>query len=375
MGGFSPSDDDVFSKDYSLQSLWAAVRGLPAAAMLGVASLASPISRAPDDWELHSLRYDGKGGAKEAELYVIPARNVRHDPIGVVGFVPGWKRSPVDKAEAIEDLRNSGYSVVSIALENPGMSTGSLADSLERINSFIFSHDSPLYHLYPENIPRFAITHSTSGMLFEHGLMDARMSGQLPPIEHAFHTAPFFDTSGSSTLFHPTLNKLYTRHARRHEGELAGTPLMDRLYYYVRGLGRLLIEEDPNDRPTHGQILEISGYGKSYFARKEQEISSGMSAITIPQTFVISTDDRFSCPKTAAHAAKLESAAVTYCQAQHNPLLKPPVRKSIIDQIREITLSTGLFDLLDEIEHTFGGAPLRDLDDPSQEDGPNRYHF
>ncbi len=372
MAEFSPSEN-VFTKDYSLRSLWAAVRGLPAAAMFGVASFASPVPRMPDDWELHSLNYQGKEGIKAAEVYVAPARNVRNGPVSVVGFVPGWKRTPMDKAEAIEDLRNSGHSVVSIALENPGMETGSLSDSLQRINSFIFSEDSPLYHLYPENIPRFAITHSTSGMLFEHGLMDARMSGDLPPLLHAFHTSPFFDTSGSSALFHPTLNKIYTHHARKHQTELAGTPFLDRLYYYMRGLGRLLIEEDPTERPTHGQILEISSFGKSYFARKENEIASGLSNITIPQTYVISTDDRFSCPKTAAHAAKLESAAVTYCEAQHNPLLKPPIRRSIIDQIRDITRSTGLFDLLDEIEQSLGGEPLGDLDDSLQQDGPNRY--
>lgn len=358
-----------------MQSLWAAVRGLPAAAMLGVASFASPAPRVPDDWELHSLSYQGRGGTKEAELYVVPARNVRKGPVSVVGFVPGWKRTPMDKVEAIEDLRNSGHAVVTVALENPGMDTGSLSDSLTRIDSFIFSEDSPLYHIYPENIPRFAITHSTSGMLFEHGLMNARMSGELPPLLHAFHTSPFFDTSGSSALFHPTLNKIYTRHARRHEGELAGTPLLDRLYYYMRGLGRLLIEEDPSERPTHGQILEISEFGKSYFERKEAEIASGLSAMTIPQTFVISTDDRFSCPKTAAHAAKLENAAVTYCQAQHNPLLKPPIRRSIIDQIKDITRSTGLFDLLDEIEHSLSGSSLSDLDDPLHSGGPNRTYY
>jgi hypothetical protein len=373
MGQFSPSDDDLFARDYSLRSLWAAVRGLPAAALLGVASLGSAGARIPDDWELLSLRYDGKDGSKEAEVYVAPARNTQH-PVGIVGLVPGWKRSPADKVVEIEALRDSGHTVLAMPLENPGTKTGSLANSLARVDSFVFAEDSPLYELYPENIPRFLFTHSTSSVLFGHGLMDARMAGRLPPIERAFHTSPFFGSSGSSALYHPTLNKLYTYHARRHENEFTGVSLMDRVYYYVRGLGRLLIEEDPNDRPTHAQVLEISDYTQSYFERKKAEIASGISVMTIPQTFVISTDDPFACPKAGAYAASLENAEITYCQARHNPLLKSSVRNSIIDQIREVTRSTGLHDILAEIEHTFGGAPLREIDGPD-EDGPNRYHI
>ncbi|MCB9976106.1 MAG: hypothetical protein H6858_00735 [Rhodospirillales bacterium] len=354
---FTPSHRP--EKDYSLRQLWRTLRGLPTAAMQGVSSMSPLNLRMPDDWDTTTLDYETPHGIRRANVTVIPAK----DPLGVVGFMPGWKTSVLDKIEAIEDFRNSGYSVVSIRLVNPGLETGSLADSLQRIKSFGFSDDSPLYNAYSKDLPRFVVTHSTSGMLFQHALIDARYHGQkLPPIAHAFHTAPFFDTSGSSEEFHPLSHWLYKRHARRHFNELAGTPFMDRLYYYFRGISHMLFEEDPSGRPTHGQILEISQYGKSYFARKEQEIISGCSPLTIPQTFVISTDDSFSCPDTAEKAALYERAEVRFCEAQHNPLLAFPVRRWVIDRMKELTVPA---ELLRSVEDSpfISEADLQHADD------------
>ncbi|MCB1591442.1 MAG: hypothetical protein KDI90_03210 [Alphaproteobacteria bacterium] len=355
MGDFFPSLDD-YEKDYSLRQLWHMIRGFPAVAMLGVTSLASEGARMPDDWELSALEYQSPHGSRQAKVLKIPAK----EPRGVVGFMPGWKTSALDKMEAIEDIRNSGYSVVSVGLANPGLETGSLADSLQRIKSFAFDGNSPLYTGFAEELPRFVVTHSTSGMLFQHALIDARyQDGILPPIKHAFHTAPFFDTSGSSKDFHPVSNWLYTRHAKRHFNELAGTPLMDRLYYYIRGISRMLEEEDPFVRPTHGQILEISQYGSSYFKRKEQELVSGGAAATLPQTFVISTDDSFSCPRTAQKAAELERAEIRLCKARHNPLLVPPVRRSIIERLVDLTVPPEFADYLNDLlPETDNGDPV-----------------
>ncbi len=345
-------------KDYSLKQLWRTVMGLPTAAVLGMTSLAGGQLRLPEDWDQTAFDYLGPSGKKHAEVFVIPA----HEPRGVVGYLPGWKTSALDKMEAIQDIRDSGYSVLSVSLVNPGLEVGTLEDSLQRIKHFTFSPDSPLFQAFPENLPRFLMTHSTSGMLFQHALIDARFDGsRMPPIEHAFHTAPFFDTSGSSALYHPRLNKLYTRHARKHENELAGTPFMDRMYYYFRGLSRLLYEENPAIRPTHGQILEIAEYGRSYFERKNQELASGASAITIPQTFIISTDDSFSCPETAKKAAQLERAEVKLCRAQHNPLLDPPVRRSIIERLIDLTVPEEIVNYLKDHAETLTEAYEHEL--------------
>lgn len=357
MGEESPYSGKI-DKDYSLKNLWRTVMGFPTAAMLSMSSLAGGAARLPDDWDITMLDYHSPQGSRHAEVFVIPT----HEPRGVVGFLPGWKTTAIDKMEAIEDIRASGYSVISVSLVNPGLETGTLEDSLHRIKSFAFSPDSPLFNMFPDRLPRFLVTHSTSGMLFQHALIDARFeSERLPPITHAFHTAPFFDTSGSSALFHPHKNKLYTNHARKHLNELAGTPFMDRLYYYFRGLSRLLYEEDPMVRPTHGQILEISEYGHSYFERKEQEIINGASAITIPQTFIISTDDSFSCPETAKKAAELEHAEIRLCEAQHNPLLVPPVRRSIIERLIDLTEPENLVNYLQNRADSFSEAYERGL--------------
>lgn len=329
---FSSSSNSV-RKDYSFAQLVRALRGLPAA-MLTATSLSAATVKLPDDWQVHTLDYETDDGPKKARVTVIPA----DEPRGIVGFIPGWKTNVIDKIDAIEDIRQAGYSVAAMRLVPPGLQTGTLGDSLLRIKSFAFSKDSPLYMAFPDDLPRFVLTHSTSGMLFQHALVDARYQGvPLPPIAHALHAASFFDASGSSEEFHPLKNKLYKRHARRHFNELAGTPFMDRLYYYLRGISHLLFEEDPFHRPTHGQILEIAEYGRAYFDRKEQEIIAGASAITIPQTFYISTNDSFSCPHTATKAAKLEGAEIKLCKEDHDLLRAPAVRHSIIQRLNDLT--------------------------------------
>lgn len=369
MGENGSEGQKKLEKDYSLRSLWRAVMGLPTAAVIGVTSLASSSVKIPDDWETALLDYSSPLGKQSAEVYIVPAR----EPRGVVGFLPGWKTQAADKIEALRDIQESGYSVVSVSLVNPGLELGSLDDSLSRIKSFAFSDASPLYNMFPDKLPRFLVTHSTSGMLFQHALQDARGMGErLPPISHVFHTAPFFDTSGSSSLFHPTKNKLYTRHAMRHLHDLAGTPFMDRLYYYFRGISNLLLEEDPLGRPTHGQILEISGYGKKYFERRAEEDRAGGPRVTLPQTFIISTDDSFSCPKTAHKAAMLERAEIRFCQAQHNPLLAPPVRRSIIERLKDLTVPHELICYMDERLESLTSAYEEELEaimqPPKQDD-------
>lgn len=328
------SSSNTISKDYSFAQLLRALRGIPAA-MLAATSFSAATVRLPEDWQVLSLDYETQEGPKKARVTIIPA----DEPRGIVGFIPGWKTSVIDKIEAIEDIRQSGYSVAAMRLVPPGLETGTLGDSLQRIKGFAFSKDSPLYTAFPDDLQRFVITHSTSGMLFQHALIDARFQGErLPPIAHAVHAASFFDASGASEEFHPFLHKLFKRHAQKHFNELAGTPFMDRVYYYLRGISHLLFEEDPFHRPTLGQILEISEYGRSYFARKNEEIVSGASAITIPQTFVISTDDSFSCPDTATKAAKLEGAEIQLCKAGHDLLLAPTVRQSIIQRLNDLTV-------------------------------------
>ncbi len=262
----------------------------------------------PEHWSIDMMDYEARSGQKEARVFSssVPV------PRGVVGFIPGWKTSPAEKIDALESFRKAGYIVMSVGLENPGMETGSLDDSLNRINSFVFDPESPLYQTFDEDLPRFVVTHSTSGMLFQHALLEARRNDQdMPDIRHAYHTAPFFDTAGSSLLFHPIKNRIYTGHAMRHMNELAGTPLMDRLYYYYRGLSHRLREENPIDRPTHGQILEIAAYGAGYLSYKNAELKSGKSVSTPEQTYIISTDDSFSCPKTAEHSAGLAALGFT----------------------------------------------------------------
>lgn len=322
----------VKTRDFSLSALWHTLKPLKINAF-------SPEnghvidSKLPTSWGREELSFHTRSGKQTADVYIAPVKN----PVGIVAYSLGWKTHPLERRATVSSFQNEGYSVYLLGLKDPGRDTGTLDDDTEMLKSFFFCDDSPV-HDSQHSLPRFIITHSTSGMLYQHAVREAyRENGKIPHYRHAIHTCPFFDTSLSSALFYPLRHKLYNRHAVRNGNEYAGSLLADRLYYYFKGISGRLRHEDPTKLPTHGQILEICAYALGYLNKKRNGEPEQISYI--PQTFVISSDDSFSCPHTAKHVARLEGAHVVMCEADHNPLQIPHVRQDIIQRLNSMALN------------------------------------
>ena len=315
-------------RKYSLTSLWNAL----------FPPKVAPITyNTPDEWSVDLLHYKGENGPKFATTYIHEAP----DPHGVVAYVTGWKGDPRAEEETIQNLQQAGFSVIAIALDSPVTETGSLPDNIELVKSFLFDKDAPMYKDFPADIPRFVVTHSTSGMLYQHAQLKAREEfDTLPDIQHTYHTAAFFDTAHSSRIFNPSIHKLFRIHARMNHDEPSGNSLIDRLYFYVGGNAQKLATEPPSARPTHGQISEISALGAEYIRMKQSDTPPPRS--NIPQTFYISENDDYACPKTQELVAELEGAEVKFCRDEHNPLHDHDIRK---DVIRSMLTKSGVLGL------------------------------
>lgn len=315
---------------YSLTNLWRAIQK-----PILLHRPVPPKIQMPDDWEIHSHAYTHDNTPKECNIYHSPSRSPDGTK-GTVFYSLGWKTHPLQKLEVIEDLQNSGFSVLTIPLVESSDKIGTMAENITRMESSIFNEHSVIHSLKAKDAPLFVMTHSTSATVFETAQLTTKFDDpyNIPKIDFVIHTNPFINARGVSTKLHPVLSKIYNWHASKHSNEHAGIPFLDRAFYYVQGLTEQLINEDPRGRPTHGQVLEIGDYGNTLLESKSfAELNDP------PVAVFISKNDDFACPQVAEDYfnEKMNTMHIFKEEAGHNILLQPDLRKKVIGLLENET--------------------------------------
>lgn len=286
----------------------------------------------PDDWYVYNYKYSFMDKPKSCEIYHAKAYNDAAK--GTVFYSLGWKTHPVEKRDAIEDLNSSGYDVLVMPLVHSHDKVGTMPENIARMAATLFNKESIIHSLKKENAPLFVITHSTSAIVYELGLMAAKYKSpyDLPKVDLTVHTNPYIHARGASKIANKYLSKIYRWHANNHRNEHAGVPFWDRTFYVLQGMADQLLYDDPGGRPTHGQVLEISAFGdvilsKYNFAEHDDP----------PIVAYISTNDNFASPEVAQlyFENKVNLSKIHFAKAGHNVMLEPSLRANIIDMFDE----------------------------------------
>tara|TARA_B100001989_G_C24546811_1_gene471411 strand:- start:40 stop:1107 length:1068 start_codon:yes stop_codon:yes gene_type:complete len=314
----------------------------------------------PDDWEIHKQPYYYNHSQKEADLFLSPAKT--EEPKGTVFYSLGWKTHPLDKIDVIENLQAEGYNVITMPLVESNSTIGTMGENIVRMENVLFNENSALHKLRDPNSSLGIITHSTSCTVYEIALQFAKTEGLYLPDQDntvVIHTNPFINARGASRSEDPHLSKIYRWHANRNLNEHAGIPLMDRLFYVASGLGQNLQDEDPRERPTHGQILEISAYGDHLL-----ETYNFAERSDPPVIAFISNNDDFASPAVAKKyfGNKENTRHIYEVNAKHNVLLELDLREKVIEILDRNASKSGpnyeLPDIDQPIEHYQDGYAL-----------------
>lgn len=297
-----------------------------------------PQSERPSDWLPSPIEhpYLFKGEVHFADVTVSPARNpdgtTSQSPKGTFLFCPGWKTKDLEKKEHIEFFQNNGFTVLTLPLVESERRVGTMEENIERYKSAIFDKNSPI-RTYAEDLPFLVITHSTAATVFEHAEERAMLdyNGQhhfAKPADDVSASNPFLNPKGASKITDPIKSRIHKRHAMKHHDEYAGESLLDRLFYYASGLMDRYKNEHLNSRPTHGQTLEISGYGDILLAKEHYDFARGSRA---PITVYNSANDDFSNAKVSEMYYRVKGAKIhPHVMGGHDSLQVPEVKNDIL---------------------------------------------
>lgn len=275
---------------------------------------------ATESWE-RGLFYTQK---IHAPYYFARASRERAVVIGCSGLNTHYLLDPDD----VKKLNDHGISVIWMAL--PKIEDGKpMIDLYTNLaKDFFTSPASPASMITYADVPRFALTHSTGGLLFMKLLHMPDANRKLTQaFSGAVHVAPYYDTAHASRDHaHPWSQKIF----QKYMGWKPHIPPSDRLVssLYIK-LNDMLDPHGDNDHPgmgsTCGQILELQAAG-----RKLTATFNVRAASAIPAVFIIGQRDNFACPLTAADIAnKIDAEIIHVAQGFHDPLQSDP---SILDQ-------------------------------------------
>ena len=222
----------------------------------------------------------------------------------------------------VKTLNDAGISVVWVALPPAKRGVNVNEAATHVVRQFLTSPLSPAHALFPEPVPRFLATHSTSGRIVLELMHEEATAKRLRHIfSGAVYVAPYLDTANGSILFNPNKARIFRAYAQACAGSTPHESTAGRIY-----MAMLAKSEGYRNAPKHetemtyGQILQLQDSSRRLMANFNPQAAAG-----IPSIFLVGDKDPFACHKTTEHFARLMGAdVITAKGAGHYPMKDAP---------------------------------------------------
>lgn len=226
------------------------------------------------------------------------------------------------EAEDVTKLNDAGISVIWLGLPPIRHNNPFIEDYQRVAKAFFTSRHSPVRVLFPEEISRSVLTHSTGGQIYWALKQDAEAQKKLERLYAGeMHIAPFFDTANASRGHAPLFNRVaFAMYSRRNLERKPGETALGRAYLRLKAFGEKFCERPSEQSPTYGQILEVQNAGRRLTDTFNPPAKGAASCV-----LVYGDRDPFACHKTgAAFAARVGARLHIVPGAGHNPLEQAP---------------------------------------------------
>ena len=303
-----------------------------------------------------------------APYYIARAEKERAVIVGCSGLNTHYLLNPSE----VKTLNQAGISIAWMALPKVRNTAPIMDNYVTLAKEFFTSRSSPAHVLLRNNnVPRFALTHSTGGQIFFHLLHDPAARPRLRAMfSAAVHVAPYFDTAHASRDHaHPLIQKIFTSYMKMKPDAAPNQRWLSGAYVRLNDFLEGKNEPHHGLDATCGQILELQ--------RRGQELTANFNlaaARSIPSIFVLGDRDNFACPKSALAVAKQIGAQIEIARGGfHDPLdSHPQLLKTFIDKVDECARR---FDQLKKVEIISPRINLRFETLPDLEAAPPRRTF
>lgn len=294
-----------------------------------------------------------------APYYIARAAKERAVVIGCSGLNTHTILSPAE----VKILNDAGISIAWMALPRIPHGSPMMDTYIPLAREFFTNKNSPARALMRNDVPRYALTHSTGGQIFFHLLHEPETNRKLVHIfSGAVHVSPYFDTSHASRNHsHPIVQSVFKKYMSHHPDVSPNERLIGKSYVEWNGFLDALWNERHAGKldagqgsvgasfkniyakastairnvlsspqsgehnwlaSTCGQILELQDSGQRLTAREHFNVEACKK---IPSIFVIGDKDNFACPKTAMDIADLIGAEKEIAEGgMHDPLRSHP---------------------------------------------------
>jgi hypothetical protein len=188
--------------------------------------------------------------------------------------------------------------------------------------AFFTSKHSPANQLFPHDLQRHAITHSTGGQLFWTLKQNEAMQDKLHRLfSSEIHIAPYLDSANASRRHSSFFNRLaFDMYSRRHHERKPAETLLGRVYLKLKALGEHFTERPCDLSPTYGQILQVQRAGRNL-----TDTFNPQACRCTPCDIVLGDRDPFACHKTGAEfAARVGAQLHVVKGGGHSPLNTAP---------------------------------------------------
>ncbi len=274
-------------------------------------------------WAHGVFSHDGMS----APYYASPASNEKAIAIGCTGLNTHYLLLP----DEVKRLNAEGISLVWMAIPPVKHAAGFLNKYTELAREFFTNPKSPAHVFFPNDVPRYAATHSTSGQIFLKLLHDESTREKLTRIfSGVAYMAPYLDSANAS-LNHSTIGKRFFHYYANlalektpHEARIA------RWFLKYAASREDFAQHGQKISPTFGQILEVQQAGRTLLQN-----FNAAAANVLPSVFILGNKDPFACYKTAHTVASLMGAEKIIAKGGgHHPLLgHPEAMDSLIEKI------------------------------------------
>ena len=303
-----------------------------------------------------------------APYYIARAPNERAVVIGCSGLNTHTILTP----EEVKRLNNAGISIAWMALPRIPHGSPMMETYVPLAREFFTNKNSPARVLMRNDVPRYALTHSTGGQIFFHLMHEPETNRRLSSIfSGVVHVSPYLDTShASKNHAHPLVQAVFKKYMAHHPDVSPNLRLIGRSYvewnsFFVsmqeERLKRKSHDEKLDQRldderkslfqslkstyskastairnilsapdstednwlaSTCGQILELQDSGQRLTAKEHFNVEACKK---IPSIFVIGDKDNFACPKTSQDIANLIGGEIEIAEGGlHDPLRSHP---------------------------------------------------
>lgn len=222
------------------------------------------------------------------------------------------------RPQQVRQLNDKGISVIWLGLP-PIDHDRPFMDDYRRMAELFFSHSrSPARVLFPDDIQRHVLTHSTGGQLYLSLKQDPDTHIRLQSFYTSeTHIAPYLDSSNASRQHSPRINQwAFAAYSRLNLHRRPSETLLGRAYLAAKTLGEHYAKMPLEITPTYAHIRQVQQAGRSL-----TDTFNPQSIGNTPCRFILGERDPFACPKTGAMFAGRLGAEVSMVKgAGHNPL-------------------------------------------------------